>query len=73
MLRILLGADIAWSHSGKQLEAAATELAAPAISQGGSGDDNSESGRDDLAASEAAAPEAAAPMQRSRLWIRTIS
>jgi hypothetical protein len=52
-LRILLGADIAWSHSGKQPEAAATELAAPAILRGGSGDDNSESGRDDSAASEA--------------------
>ena len=61
-LRILLGADIAWSHSGKQPEAAAgSELAAPAISQGGSGDDNSESGRDDSAASEAAATQAAAP------------
>jgi hypothetical protein len=49
-LKILLGADIAWSHSGKQPEAAATELAAPAISQGGAGDDDSESSRDESVA-----------------------
>ncbi len=50
-LKILLGAHIAWSHSGKQQsEAAATVLAVPAILQGGAGDDNSGSGRDELAA-----------------------
>jgi hypothetical protein len=61
-LRIFLGSDIAWSQSGKQPEAAATELAAPAISQGGAGDDDSESSRDESAAPDksSAAPKAAA-------------
>jgi hypothetical protein len=51
------------SHSGKQPEAAATELAAPAISQGGAGDDDGESSRDESAAPDksSAAPKAAEP------------
>ena len=57
-LRILLGADIPWSHSGKQ-----PELAAAALSQGGAGDDDSVSSKDNTPAPAegAAAPGAAAP------------
>ena len=56
-LRILLGADIPWSHSGKQ-----PELAAAALSQGGAGDDDSVSSKDNTPAPAegAAAPGAAA-------------
>ena len=47
-LKILLGADIAWKHSGKQPDA---EFATAAISQGGGDDDKSLSSKDEAAAS----------------------
>ena len=75
-LKILLGADIAWSHSGKQPEAATTELAAAAISQAAAHDDDSESSRDESAAPDTssaaqkvAATEAAEPVPDSNNFL----
>ena len=72
-LRILLGADIPWSHSGKQ-----PELAAAALSQGGAGDDDSVSSKDNTpapaegaAAPGAAAPKAAALKELTDAWEET--
>ena len=59
-LKILLGADIPWSHSGKQPDAP-SDLAAAALSQARRSDDDSVSSKDDAAAPDAAAPDAAAP------------
>ena len=59
-LKILLGADIPWSHSGKQPDAP-SDLAVAALSQARRSDDDSVSSKDDAAAPYAAAPEAAAP------------
>ena len=59
-LKILLGADIPWSHSGKQYDAP-SDLAAAALSQARRSDDDSVSSKDDAAAPDAAAPDAAAP------------
>ena len=51
-LKILLGADIPWSHSGKQPDAP-SDLAAAALSQARRGDDDSVSSKDDAAAPDA--------------------
>ena len=59
-LKILLGADIPWSHSGKQYDAP-SDLAAAALSQARRSDDDSVSSKDDAAAPDAAAPNALAP------------
>ena len=59
-LKILLGADIPWSHSGKQPDAP-SDFDAAALSQARSSDDDSVSSKDDAAAPDAAAPDAAAP------------